>query len=291
MLPFVSIIVPVKNEALRLPSVVGALRALDYPKDRYEIIIADNGSTDGTLEIAHELLVVVCQQPRGGSYAARNKGISIAQGEILAFTDGDCTPHPGWLSAGVARLSSGPDLVAGAINFISHKDTIAHRFDRKFFLQQERWVQEKGTGATANLFVKRTVIEKTGGFSEALSSGGDFAFCRAASAAGFSIVFEPQAIVDHPTRGFSAILRKARRIGSGKVERLLHTNTTTGQVMPQKRQLKSLLAGEPFATQLGFFCIYFAVCCAGGVGAISYLIRTATVKKRSKELPAHSETK
>jgi hypothetical protein len=221
----------------------------------------------------------VCQQPYGGSYAARNKGISLAQGDILAFTDGDCTPQPQWLDAGVARLLTGPDLVAGAINFTSRKNTIDHHFDRKFFLQQERWVQEKGTGATANLFVKRAVVEATGGFSEQLSSGGDFAFCRAAAAAGFSLVFEPQAIVDHPTRGLSAILRKARRIGSGKIERILHTTTTTGQVMPQKQQLRALLSGEPLATQIGFFFIYLAVCYAGCVGALSYLFRTATGRR------------
>lgn len=272
MLPFVSIIVPVKNEAERLPSLIGALRSLRYPADRFEIIIVDNGSTDGTPDIARSLSVVVCQQPRGGSYAARNMGIKAAQGDILAFTDGDCTPQPEWLDAGVTRLLAGPDLVAGAINFTSSRDSIDHRFDRKFFLQQERWVQEKGTGATANLFVKRAVVETTGGFSEQLTSGGDFAFCRAAADAGYSLVFESQAIVDHPTRGFSALLRKARRIGAGKIERILHTTTTAGQVMPQKRQLSSLLQGETLATQIGFIFIYLAVCCAGAIGALSHLV-------------------
>ena len=48
MIPFVSIVVPMKNEAKRLPSLISALEGLDYPRDRYEIIVADNGSSDAT---------------------------------------------------------------------------------------------------------------------------------------------------------------------------------------------------------------------------------------------------
>lgn len=276
MEPFVSIIVPVKNEERRLPRLLEALQSLDYPRDRYEIIVADNGSSDETPVIAERREgVVVCKEPRGGSYAARNAGIRASRGEILAFTDGDCTPRPEWLRCGVARLQEGSDLVAGAINFVVSKDRIDHRFDKKFFLQQDRWVKEKGTGATANLLVKRAVVDAVGGFSEKLTSGGDFAFCRAAKEAGFSLVFEPQAIVDHPTRGFMAILKKARRIGGGKVERLRHTATKAGDVIPGKKQLSTLVKGEPLLTRIGFFGLYVAVFIAGAYGAVVYLARQA----------------
>ncbi len=272
MEPFVSIIVPVKNEERRLPKLLAVLRALDYPQDRYEIIVADNGSTDRTVEVVRNSAgVFVCVQPSGGSYAARNAGIRIARGEILAFTDSDCTPEVCWLGRGVARLKTGADLVAGAIRFDLSRSSIDHRFDRKFFLQQERWVAEKKAGATANLFVRRSVIERVGGFSEELTSGGDFAFCRKAAEAGCELVFEPSAIVSHPTRGFSALLKKARRIGGGKIERLRHTATTSKEVMPQKRQLAKLLEGESLVTKCGFLAIYGAVCAAGVFGALTYL--------------------
>jgi cellulose synthase/poly-beta-1,6-N-acetylglucosamine synthase-like glycosyltransferase len=277
MIPIVSIVVPVKNEAERLPSLISALEALDYPRDRYEIIIADNGSSDATPAIARaSSSVVVCEQPAGGSYAARNAAVRISRGEILAFTDGDCVPQSDWLKVGVARLEQGADLVAGAIDMVLATPRIDHRFDKKFFLQQQRWVTEKRAGATANLFVKRSVLEATGGFSERLTSGGDFAFCRAATDAGFSIVFEPGAVVKHPTRGFSAILKKAKRIGGGKVERLLDTSTTARQVVPGGKQLQHLLAGESPLTRVGFLLIYGAVCLVGMYGASRALVRRAS---------------
>jgi glycosyltransferase involved in cell wall biosynthesis len=275
MEPLVSIIVPLKNEEKRLPILLEALQMLDYPRERYEILVADNGSTDGSVAVAQSFPgVAVCVEPRGGSYAARNAGIRLGRGEIFAFTDGDCTPEVGWLRAGVARLESGADLVAGAINFELSKPSLAHRFDRKFFLQQERWVAEKNAGATANLFVRRSVIERVGGFSEELTSGGDFAFCKKATAGGFELVYEPMAIVRHPTRGLGALLRKARRIGGGKVERLRHTTTKSRDVVPQRRQIVKLLEGESFRVKVGFLGIYGAICGAGIVGAIGYLWRS-----------------
>jgi cellulose synthase/poly-beta-1,6-N-acetylglucosamine synthase-like glycosyltransferase len=276
MIPFVSIVVPVRNEAERLPGLISALEGLDYPQDRYEIIIADNGSSDATPDIARtSSRVVVCEEPAGGSYAARNAAVRIARGEILAFTDGDCVPQPDWLKVGVSRVQQGADLVAGAIDMIVAKPRLDHRFDKKFFLQQQRWVKEKHAGATANLFVKKIVMDATGGFSERLTSGGDFAFCRAATDAGFSIVFEPGAVVKHPTRGLAALLRKAKRIGGGKVERLKHTSTTARQVAPGRKQLQHLLAGETLGTRVGFLLIYGAVCAVGAYGASLALLKRA----------------
>jgi glycosyltransferase involved in cell wall biosynthesis len=280
MFPFVSIVVPVKNEAERLASLISVLEKLDYPRERYEIIIADNGSSDATPDIARKCSsVVLCEEPAGGSYAARNAAVRVAQGEIFAFTDGDCVPQPDWLKVGVSRVQQGADLVAGAIDLIVATPRVDHRFDKKFFLQQQRWVKEKRAGATANLFVKRSVMGATGGFSERLTSGGDFAFCRAATDAGFSIVFEPAAIVKHPTRGLSALLKKAKRIGGGKVERLFHTSTTARQVVPGRRQLQHLLSGESLGTKIGFLVIYGAVCVAGMYGASLALVKRAGVER------------
>jgi hypothetical protein len=150
---------------------------------------------------------------------------------------------------------------------------LAHRFDKKFFLQQQQWVTEKKAGATANLFVKREVFHALGGFSEALTSGGDFAFCKAAVTAGYRLEYEPTAVVRHPTRGFRALLKKAKRIGGGKVERLRHTATTSREVIPGGGHLARLLANERPRVQLGFGVIYLAICCAGAVGAALALFR------------------
>ena len=95
--PFVSVIVPVLNgeETIR-DCLVSVLRA-DYPPERREILVVDNGSTDRTAEIIKSLPVNYLREERRGAAAARNRGIDASTGEILAFTDADCVVTTGWL--------------------------------------------------------------------------------------------------------------------------------------------------------------------------------------------------
>jgi glycosyltransferase involved in cell wall biosynthesis len=87
-------------------------------KDRYEVIVVDNGST-GSLEpiVAKFPQAWMAYEDKLGSYAARNKGISLAKGGVLAFTDADCIPQRDWIENGVRRLvrTRGCGLVAGKI--------------------------------------------------------------------------------------------------------------------------------------------------------------------------------
>ena len=103
----VSVIIPVYNDGERLRSCLQALAQQTYPTDCYEVIVVDNGSD------ARANIQGIVQQFEGtisefestpGSYAARNKGISIAKGEIIAFTDADCIPTSNWIEKGVAHL-------------------------------------------------------------------------------------------------------------------------------------------------------------------------------------------
>src|SRR5689334_6517067 len=113
-LPFVSVIVPVYNDQQRIVTCVEALLAQDYPRECYEVLVVDNGSTDGTLAALKALPITsLVENTKRGSYAARNKALQQAKGEVIAFTDSDCTPVPGWLAAGVAAIEAGADLVGG----------------------------------------------------------------------------------------------------------------------------------------------------------------------------------
>jgi cellulose synthase/poly-beta-1,6-N-acetylglucosamine synthase-like glycosyltransferase len=97
-LPQVSIIIPVYNGAHIIGRLLDSVQQLDYPADRYEVLVVDNNSTDD-LERAVAAYPVKLLQERDiqSSYAARNLGIRQARGEILAFTDADCLVHPQWL--------------------------------------------------------------------------------------------------------------------------------------------------------------------------------------------------
>ena len=96
----ISVIVPVYNTAAYLERVIEALKAQDFPRNGYELIFVDNGSSDGSAAILRRHPEIrAFQEPERGSYAARNRGIKHARGEVLAFSDSDCYPAPHWLGA------------------------------------------------------------------------------------------------------------------------------------------------------------------------------------------------
>jgi glycosyltransferase involved in cell wall biosynthesis len=116
----ISVIVPALNSADTLPLQLQALEAQDY-EGAWEIVIADNGSTDATVEVATRHLeqlergrVVHARDRRSASHA-RNVGAARAEGDFLAFTDADDVVSEGWLSA-LARAAPHGDLVAGSVS-------------------------------------------------------------------------------------------------------------------------------------------------------------------------------
>src|SRR5713226_8645751 len=120
-LPYVSVILPCLNRKEWLLEAIAALRTQTYPSDRYEIIIVDNGSTDGTWEWLQEtskesgvalrcFLNRTCYKTPSGS---RNVGIRHARGEIVGFTDSDCVVYGDWIEKGVLRFREGVGIVTG----------------------------------------------------------------------------------------------------------------------------------------------------------------------------------
>jgi glycosyltransferase involved in cell wall biosynthesis len=96
-LPIISVVVPVYNEEEEITDLLDSLMALDWPRDRLEILCVDNNSTDQTLSILRSYPITVLQEPIPGPYAARNTAIRHAQGEFIAFTDADCVVSKNWL--------------------------------------------------------------------------------------------------------------------------------------------------------------------------------------------------
>jgi glycosyltransferase involved in cell wall biosynthesis len=98
---FISVIIPAKNASGHLRACLTAVKAQAplVPDADYEIILVDDGSTDDTAEIGAAMGVRVIRQPNAGPAAARNQGAKHACGQIVAFTDADCIPAPGWLAA------------------------------------------------------------------------------------------------------------------------------------------------------------------------------------------------
>jgi len=112
-----SIIIPTYRRPQRLAECLRALAALDYPRERFDVLVMDDAGGMPLGEVIdplrERLSVTLLTVPHGGPAAARNAGIVAARGEMLAFTDDDCLPAPGWLRALAARHAECPGCLIG----------------------------------------------------------------------------------------------------------------------------------------------------------------------------------
>jgi glycosyltransferase involved in cell wall biosynthesis len=217
----VSVVIPVRNGEDVLPECLDALAA-QRAAPRYEVLVIDNGSTDRTADVAsrHPVGARVIHEAERGPYAARNTGIASASGAIVALTDCDCVPEPGWLAAGVAAIDAGADLVGGRIaQRHNPSPSVWERYDRATYLRQERFVTEQGFAATANLFVRKAVFDEIGEFVPELVASGDLELGQRARAAGFSLVYDEDAcVLHHPRATLHDTWELHRKLGSGFAE-------------------------------------------------------------------------
>ncbi len=220
-LPRVSVVVPVWNDAIRLRKCLTSLQALNYPPDRLEVLIVDNGSTDGSEEVARSFAQMkVLSEMRPGSYSARNLGLSHATGDYVAFIDSDCEAEPDWLFEGISIAQSTPTIgvVAGHVQVVPPPGgaTWASRFEQIFAFNQEQNVRN-GVCVTANWISPRDILVKVGGFESGLKSGADMRLSRRLSQSGYVIRYARTAIVRHPARPtVAALLKKKRRTVGGR---------------------------------------------------------------------------
>lgn len=206
----VTVVVPVRNGAEDLRALLAALEQQTLPRDRFEVVVGDDGSGDPAIAAvaATDGHVRLSTGPPLNSYAARNRAARTSRAPVLAFCDSDCRPDPAWLEAGLAALDRG-DLVAGLVRFtVPDERTIWTLLDMDTFLDQERAVTI-GRGVTANLFVRREVFDRVDGFDDRLPNQGDYDFVARCVAAGCSVSFSAEATVWHPTRNRArSFLRK-----------------------------------------------------------------------------------
>lgn len=165
----ISVIVPVFNTGPYLTRAIDALLGQNLPRDRYELIFVDNGSSDDSLEILHRYPeICVLHEPVQGSYAARNRGLREAQGDIIAFTDSDCFPVPEWLSSiekgfemPGSLIMMGPRLPANGRRAIRLIAAYENR-KKEFICESED--PSVYCGYTNNMAVRRSTFEATGMF-------------------------------------------------------------------------------------------------------------------------------
>ena len=213
--PRVSVVVSTYQRADRLPRLFAGLEAQTLPAADFEVVVVDNGATDDTRAVLAELVertaiaatVVTLPENRGPS-GGRNAGWRAARGEVVAFTDDDCVPTPGWLQEGLAAMPAVGGIVVGRTAPAPDQLPEAGPFSRTQNVRDTRFLQ------TCNVFYRRSDIEEVGGFDEEgirAKGGEDTDLGWRLQDRGRAAVFAEQALVHHDVSpsSYRAALREA----------------------------------------------------------------------------------
>jgi glycosyltransferase involved in cell wall biosynthesis len=216
----ISVVIPAFNAAELLPECLRALREQTVPRDQFEVIVADDGSTDETVRIAAALGARVVVGTHGGPSIARNRGVAASRGEIILFTDSDCSPLPDWIEQMVAPIANGVDGVKGA--YCNRQTGLLPRFVQAEFeekyerLAQASQIDFVDTYAAA---YRREVLERYGGFDPTLPSAEDVDLSFRLARQGCRFVFAPSARVYHRHADtLRSYLRRKYRYGVHRVQ-------------------------------------------------------------------------
>ena len=200
--PFLSVIIPVKNQAKYLPEQLESLAKQRY-EGQWEVIIVDNGSDDGSIEVAGDFSgklprLSVIEATKQGVAAARNVGAANARGDAFLFCDADDVSGTQWLPAMGAALGR-HDFVAGGIEL--------ERLN-----EDAPWRRPAFTGSTniallfkpfaigCNIGVTRRAFNHVGGFDENMRSGEDVDFSWRLQLQGYPITDAPDALIHYRYR-------------------------------------------------------------------------------------------
>ena len=211
--PEISVVIPARDAAATLPDTLAGLSAQRF-SGPLEVIVADDGSTDATTEIAARSPIVdrVVDVGRRGPGVARNAGAAAARAPLLAFLDADCRPAPEWLRAGKLALERS-DLVLGETR--PRTDRAHGPFDRSLWV-----IGGSPLFESANLFVRKELFEQLGGFeswlgpSDGKELGEDVWFGWRARRAGARVAVCSGALAHHEvyTRGISGFAGERLRL-------------------------------------------------------------------------------
>jgi mycofactocin system glycosyltransferase len=235
--PSVTVVVPVKDRAADLDDCLASLTRLDYPRELLEVIVVDDGSSDGSAAVAarRSCTVLVNERTRGQSYS-RNLAAAQASGDLLAFTDSDCVVDPGWLRELVvpfawARVSSvgGRTENCYSSSLLDRYEQAASSLDMGRRLLVSLDSVDTFYVPTCNLLARRDAYLAVGGLNEDLRVGEDVDLCWRLRARGDVLLYAPGGRVQHKHRNnWPAMLRRRAEYGTSEA--------TLSTLHPDKRK-------------------------------------------------------
>jgi cellulose synthase/poly-beta-1,6-N-acetylglucosamine synthase-like glycosyltransferase len=264
--PAVSVVIPAFDEAPALADQLRALAVQDFD-GRLEVLVADNGSTDGTPEVARRVgaevlpgLRVLDASARPGPSAARNAGWRAATGDLVLFCDADDIVAPDWVRGMVAALEKDA-VVGGRLEVERLNDPLSRAWRQppaQTHLPRAEGYLPFAMGS--NMGIRAEVLHTLGGFDETLDrSGEEPDLCWRAQLAGSTLGFAPDAVVHYRLRrGLRSLLRQQRRWGLGSVDLYVRfrdrgmPRSSTGAALGHwARLLLATPARLPFRTHRG----------------------------------------
>lgn len=223
-----SIVVPTHDRVARLRRTVEALDRLDYDPARFEVLVVDDGSTDGTAAFLAGRVrpgFQVIRRVRGGVAAARNSAIHAARGTFVAFTDDDCEVPPDWLTRLDARLEAeGLDVLGGTVEnaLPSVISQLYQDMARELYERQNMDAPHPEFLSANNLACRRELLLTSGLFDARFFLGGeDRELVRRLTRGGARVRYAPDLVIRHYHEfTLATFARHNYRIGRGSY--LLH---------------------------------------------------------------------
>jgi mycofactocin system glycosyltransferase len=228
--PLVSIIIPVYNRAGEIGECLESLLALDYPENRREIIVVDDGSTDDLHEVVsrHPVRLLAYAGNRGQSHA-RNLGVAKARGDIIAFIDSDCVAEAQWLSELTPYFQDPRIALVGGYVAAYYRETWLDRYEAAgspLNMGEHLAIGEAQDldfyVPTCNLLVRKDAYQGVGGLDEALRFGEDVDLCWKLRKRGHRQLYVPKGAVRHKHRNRLAASAR-QRFHYGTSEPVLYT--------------------------------------------------------------------
>jgi GT2 family glycosyltransferase len=213
--PKVSVVIATRDRVEQLSILLDALEAQTLPRDQFEVIVVDDGSSDSTRVLAGARVDSLVRNDTSlGPAGARQRGWPLAKAALVAFTDDDCRPEANWLESGLeAHLMAPGSIVQGRT-----RPDETHGVDLRTPLARSIRVDSLGPFfETCNVFYPKELLERVGGFDERIATAGEDAdLALRALETGCGAVFAGEAVVNHSieVHSLSRALRGTRRWGS-----------------------------------------------------------------------------
>ena len=204
--PFISVIVPTHWRPRQLAACLEALASLDYPRDCFEVVVADDGGTvmpDALAPFSGRINITLVAQTHAGPATARNTGAAKAQGGFLAFTDDDCAPAPDWLRGFAARFADSPDqLIGGRTLNALPRDlyaTASQSLVDYLYVYYNNVPGQAVFFTSNNMALPAARFREVGGFDTSfpLAAGEDRELCDRWLSFGYQMTYASEIVVNH----------------------------------------------------------------------------------------------